>query len=119
MPYDEFELDDPHELVGIELPGEEATTRDMAAAFAEEYARMGLGRAQILAIFHRPFYAAAHQALRLLGEDEIARLVDESVNAWGRYRVTVEDTAADEDDHSDQTDDRRLVRPNGFLKVLR
>ena len=32
-----------------------------------------------------------HQAWQLLGEEEIARLVDESVNVWGRVSCVVTD----------------------------
>ena len=89
--HDDPEPDDPHELVGVELPGEESVTREMAAAFADEFAQLGLGRDQILALCRKPFYSGAHQAWRLLGENEIARIVDESLAVWGRFRVVVTD----------------------------
>ena len=41
MPYDEPEIDDPQELVGVELPGDDTVTREMAAAFADEFAQLG------------------------------------------------------------------------------
>ena len=91
MPYDDPEPDDPQELVGVELPGDESVTREMAAAFAEEFAQLGFTRAQILALFRKAEYAGAHQAWRLLGEDEIARLVDESLAVWGRMTCVVTD----------------------------
>ena len=96
MPYDDPEPDDPQELVGVELPGDESVTGGMAAAFADEFAQLGLGRAQILALYRKPFYSGAHQAWRLLGEDEIARVVDESLAVWGRFRVVVIDGVDDE-----------------------
>ena len=70
MPYDDPEVDDPLELVGVELPGDETVTREMAAAFADEFARLGFTRPQILALFRRPDYTGAHQAWTLLGEDD-------------------------------------------------
>jgi hypothetical protein len=91
MPYNEPEFDDPQELVGIELPGDEAVTREMAEAFADEFARLGFTRTQILALYRAPFYAGAHRALALLGEDEIARIVDESVAVWGRVSCRIVD----------------------------
>lgn len=91
MPYHEPEAEDPHELIGVELPGDEAVTRDMAAAFAEEFAQLGFTRPQILAVFRRAEYAGAHRAWRLLGEEAIARLVDESLAVWGRMRFVVTD----------------------------
>ena len=95
MPYDDPEPDDPQLLVGVELPGDEAVTREMAAAFADEFAQLGFTRSQILALYRRHDYAGAHQAWRLLGEDEIARLVDESLAVWGRFRVVVTDGVED------------------------
>ena len=97
MPYDDPEPDDPHELFGVELPGDETVTRDMAAAFADEFAQLGFGRSQILDLFRTPHYAGAHKAWELLGEDEIARLVDESVALYGRFTWVVTDGRGDED----------------------
>ena len=108
MPYDDPEPDDPQELVGVELPGDETVTREMAAAFADEFAQLGLGRAQILALYRKPFYSGAHQAWRLLGEDEIARVVDESLAVWGRFTCVVTDRV--DDDAKPKPQPLRLVR---------
>ena len=91
MPYDDPEPDDPQELVGVELPGDESVTREMAAAFADEFAQLGFTRSQILALYRKAEYTGAHQAWRLLGEDEVARIVDESLAVWGRFTCTVTD----------------------------
>ena len=91
MPYDDPEIDDPQELVGVELPGDESVTREMAAAFADEFAQLGFTRAQILALYRAAEYAGAHQAWRLLGEDEVGRIVDDSLAVWGRVTCTVTD----------------------------
>ena len=91
MPYDDPDVDDPHELVGVELPGDESVTREMAAAFADEFAQLGFTRTQILTLYRKAEYAGAHQAWRLLGEDEIARVVDESLAVWGRFTYVVTD----------------------------
>ena len=96
MPYDDPEPEDPHELVGVELPGDESVTREMAAAFANEFAQLGLSRPQILGLFRKAEYSGAHQAWRLLGEDEIARFVDESLAVWGRFTVVVTDRVDDD-----------------------
>lgn len=95
MPYDEPEVDDPQELVGVELPGDEEVTREMAAAFADEFAQLGFTRPQILALYRKAEYGGAHRAWRLLGEDAIARLVDESLAVWGRFRFVVTDRPAE------------------------
>ena len=98
MPYDDPEPDDPQELVGVELPGDESVTREMAAAFADEFAQLGFTRTQILALYRRAEYAGAHRAWRLLGPDEIARIVDESLAVWGRFACVVTDAVEDESD---------------------
>ena len=85
MPYDDPEPDDPQMLVGVLLPAEPETMREMASIFAEEFARIGYPREEILALFRNPFYAGAHGAYRSLGADEVGRIVDESVAVWGRH----------------------------------
>jgi hypothetical protein len=84
VPYDDPEPDDPHVLVGVSLPGDEAATREMAEAFADEFAQMGFGRERLLRLFSSPFYAGAHAALQLLGVAEVERIVEESLRVYGR-----------------------------------
>ena len=115
MPYDDPDPADPQMLVGITLPGSAAATREMAETFADEFAQLGLDRDRILALYRVPFYAGAHAAWRQLGEAEIARIVDESLRVWGRYRFVVRDSADDAEAAQAQSG---LVRPGGFLKVL-
>jgi len=97
MPYDDPEPDDPHLLVGVSLPGDEATTREMAAAFADEFAQMGFDRDRLLRLFENPFYAGAHAARRLLGDVEITRIVTESLRAYGGRAYAVVDAPTDDD----------------------
>jgi hypothetical protein len=87
MPYDDPEGDDPHELVGVVLPGDEASTREMASAF--EFAQLEWSREQIHGLFRNPAYAGAHGALQALGAEEIDRIVDEAVQLFGGFRVSV------------------------------
>jgi hypothetical protein len=96
MPYDDPEPDDPHLLVGVSLPGGEATTREMAAAFADEFAQMGFDRDRLLGLFSNPFYAGAHAARQLLGDVEITRIVEESLRAYGGRAYAVLDAATDD-----------------------
>ena len=98
MPYDDPEPDDPHILVGVSLPGDETVTREMAAAFADEFAQMGFDRDRLLRLFSNPFYAGAHAARQLLGDAEITRIVVESLRAYGgrAYVVLDADTEGDE-----------------------
>jgi hypothetical protein len=87
MPYDEPDPTDPSLLCGVSLPGGPETTREMAAVFAEEFARMGLPADEIRGLFRSPFYGAAHQALLLLGEETIDAMIAEAVAVWGRMRI--------------------------------
>jgi hypothetical protein len=91
MPYEDPEPDDPHELVGVELPGDETVTREMAEAFADEFAQLGLPRAEILALYRSPEYSGAYRAWRLLGDEGIARIVDESLAVYGQFTWIVTD----------------------------
>ncbi len=89
MPYDEPHPEDPHELVGMAVPGGRESMREMAYTFAEEFAALGFGEERLLELFRRPFYAGAHRAYRALGEPEIRRIVREGLEVWGRVRVVV------------------------------
>ena len=87
MPYDEPDATDPQELIGVVLPGGSDETREMAYVFAEEFARLGYSRGQILALLQNPFYAGAYGAYRALGHAVTASIVDECVAVWGRVCV--------------------------------
>ena len=84
MPFADPDPTDPTVLVGVALPAEADATRDMAWVFAEEFARMGFEAPRILRLFRSPFYAGAHEALRMLGEPEVVAIVDECVSVFGR-----------------------------------
>jgi hypothetical protein len=94
MPYDDPDPTDPHELVGIVLPSGPDATREMAYAFAEEFARDGMERERILSLFRNPYYGGAHGVYRQLGADAVARIVDECLAAWGRARWIDRDAEA-------------------------
>jgi hypothetical protein len=91
MTWQEPEAEDPQVLVGVGLPGGEEAVREMAAAFADEFAQMGFTRERILGLFESPCYAGAYQAWLCLGAEEVSRLVDESLAVFGRQRVLVRD----------------------------
>ena len=102
MPYDDPEPDDPHELIGVELPGDEAATREMAAALADEFAQLGFDRSRILALYREPHYAGAHRAWQLLGEDAIARIIDESLAVYGQFSWAIVDVPDDDEEPASQ-----------------
>ena len=96
MPFRDPDPTDPNMLVGVMLPADAEATRDMAYVFAEEFARMGYSREQLLWLFKNPFYGGAHGAYRALGEQETLTIIDECVNVWGCVRVSVQDVQADQ-----------------------
>ncbi len=95
MPYREPDPDDPNVLMRVSAPGGKEAVRERAIAFAEEFAALGLSEARLLSLFLLPYYAAAHYAYQVLGEDEIRRIIGESLELWGRFRGTVKEPPAD------------------------
>ena len=91
MPRGEPDPSDPNVLIGVCLPAEQESLEEMARSFAEEFASLGYDEERLMEIFRRPHYAGAHQAYRVLGESVVRRLVRESLEIWGRYRVKVVD----------------------------
>ena len=110
MPYDDPDPDDPHLLVGVSLPGDEAATREMAEAFADEFAQMGFDRDRLLRLFSNPFYAGAHAARQLLGDAEITRIVVESLRAYGGRACAVRDADDDGPDMPEGVRGKRTLR---------
>ena len=91
MPYDDPDPSDPNMLVGVMLPADAEATREMAYVFAEEFARMGHDRQQILSLFKNPFYGGAHDAFQALGEEAIQSIIDECIAAWGGAQFSILD----------------------------
>ena len=87
MPYEDPDPADPMLLVGVSLPGDEASQREMVYGIAEEFARMGFDENRILDLFRQPFYAGAHAAYRELGEARVAAMIRETLEVWGRIRL--------------------------------
>ncbi|MBI2368631.1 MAG: hypothetical protein HYV01_26975 [Deltaproteobacteria bacterium] len=100
MPYHDPDPTDPNMLVGVMLPADAESTRDMAYVFAEEFARMGHDRQQIIALFKNPYYGGAHGAYRALGEKETLAIIDECLNVWGSIRIRVQDVQAVQTDQT-------------------
>ena len=111
MPRDDPEPDDPHVLVGVTLPADADATREMAAAFADEFAQMGFDRDRLLRLFANPFYAGAHAARQALGAAEIERIVDESLRVYGGRACRVLDApGGDEGEGPEAARGRRALR---------
>ena len=93
MPFKDPDPTDPNMLVGVLLPADAEATRDMAYVFAEEFARLGYSREQLLSLFRNPFYGGAHGAYRTLGEKDTLSIIDECLDVWGPIRITVQDVS--------------------------
>ena len=91
MPYNDPDPKDPNMLVGVVLPGDREAINEMAYVFAEEFARQGYDKTQLLWLFKNPFYAGAHGAYKALGEEAIRTIIDECLNAWGSVRFWILD----------------------------
>jgi hypothetical protein len=113
MPFKDPDPTDPNMLVGVLLPADTEATREMAYVFAEEFARMGYTREQLLWLFKNPFYGGAHGAYRTLGEEQTRSIIDECLEAWGSIRVNVQDVQAVQPLRSVQTPSCILPRDAG------
>jgi hypothetical protein len=91
MPYNDPDPTDPNMLVGVMLPADVEAIRDMACVFAEEFARLGYTREQLLWLFKNPFYGGAHGAYQALGQNETLSIIDECLNAWGQAKFSILD----------------------------
>ena len=89
MPFKDPDPTDPNMLVGVLLPADAEATREMAYVFAEEFARMGHTREQLLWLFKNPFYGGAHGAYRVLGEEQTLSIIDECLNVWGQAKFSI------------------------------
>lgn len=87
------QAEDPLELVGVSLPGDSDSVREMAYTFAEEFAAMGFGEERLRKLFRTPRYAGAHRAWQVLGDEEVCRIVAESVAVYGGVRFVVRDAS--------------------------
>ena len=89
MPRDEFEEDDPMELVGVALP--DGDPEELASAIVEEFIRMGLNNEELLALFRDPFYAGPHAIWRSRGEAYVLGLIERGRERWGFPRFAIKE----------------------------
>ncbi len=102
MPYQDPDPTDPNMLVGVLLPADAEASRDMAYVFAEEFARLGYTREQLLWLFKNPFYGGAHGAYQALGENETLSIIDECMNVWGQAKFWILDFGFSIDGQKDE-----------------
>ena len=83
MPKDEFDHQDPMQLVSCPMPaGGVEQEREMARCLAEEYIRMGVSEEELLSMFADPFYSIVHGVYRSLGEEAIREIISEVRAGW-------------------------------------
>ena len=83
MPKDEFSTEDPMELVGMVVPGEDGTLEAMAEALVDEYVRMGWKEDRLMTLFTNPMFMATYRIYRLKGEHYVRDLIRRSCEKWG------------------------------------
>ena len=89
MPNDEFDDDDPMELVGVALP--DGDPDELARSIVEEFIRMGLSDQELLHLFHDPFYAGPHTVWRDRGDAYVQDLIADGRQRWGYPRFTTQE----------------------------
>ncbi len=89
MPKDEFEDDDPMELVGVALP--DGDPDELARSIVEEFIRMGLSDPELLGLFHDPFYAGPHAIWRSRGDEYVRGLIHCGRERWGFPRFAIKE----------------------------
>ena len=102
MPKDEFDPEDPMELVGVIAPElTESDLEEMAGYIVEEYVRTGMDDREIRRLFHNPVYRMTHEIYRQKGDAYIEALIEETRKKWGYFKVQFEEKIPFEDTNSD------------------
>jgi len=86
MPKDEFDAEDPMELVGVVLPADENALEEMAECLVEEYIREGWDDESLMQLFRNPFYRATYTVYRQKGEEYVRSLIGRVREKWGYRR---------------------------------
>jgi hypothetical protein len=79
----ESEVDDPIEMIGIQLPHQtEEQLREMALCFAEEFVREGWSEERLLKMFKNSFYQGPHLVWKQKGDEYVQAVIDDAVRMW-------------------------------------
>ena len=85
MPKNEFDPEDPLEMIGVELPGQsEERLRDMALCFAEEFIRDGWGEERLFGMFRTPFYQGPYLVWKQKGDEFVRGVIGDAMKRWRR-----------------------------------
>ena len=82
MPKDEFDHEDPMELISMPMPEDSEMKCEMARCLAEEFMRMGESDEEILAMFRNPFYSVPHGVYLSQGEDVVKKSIAQARANW-------------------------------------
>jgi hypothetical protein len=74
--------EDPYELVGMVVPGEEGQLEAMAEALVEEFVMLGWNEKRLITLFVNPFYLATHRIYRQKGEEYVQELIQQVCARW-------------------------------------
>jgi hypothetical protein len=81
----EFALEDPMELVGVELP--EGDLDQMARCLIEEYLLLGWNERQLMSLFTRPCFRTTHRIYQEKGAPQVEALIQQVVDEWRQGSV--------------------------------
>ena len=86
MPYNDPDGTDPMELNGVAIETDAETEREsvraMAVCFAEEFVRMGFEPERIKFLFESPVYHGPQLAHRMLGAQEVGRIIEQAMRVF-------------------------------------
>lgn len=74
MPKNEPDIEDPLEMVGMLVPGDD---RKMTECFVEEFMMMGYTDDALLALFRDPFYLGVNRVFQQYGEQFVRDVIAE------------------------------------------
>lgn len=84
MPYDDPDPTDPMTFHAVEVETDDPDAmRDMAECFIEEYVRLGFSAERIVELFRDGRFAGPALAMRRLGGDVVARIIQEHIQIRG------------------------------------
>jgi hypothetical protein len=79
MPKDEFDLDDPMEMIGVAIEGR---FDEMADAMVDEFILMHFDEEGLWSLFRNPFYRSTHAVLLEKGEEYVSDLIKRGLARW-------------------------------------
>lgn len=79
MPKDEFDADDPMELMAVSMEG---SFDEMADGIVDEYIMMNFDQEALWLLFSNPFYRSTYAILQQKGEAYVRGLIKRGLIRW-------------------------------------